>query len=218
MDRNPSRVVCQCLLNLQTKYEDKDENVDTDQTRTVRPVSFTQLEEIDIDIRVPGLSHAVVKEAENFRVKELVKKIESHPHREVWVRSRNFEVRSFDFEPRLQSSIFELRTSLGSPWSGPSLLDLTKPRFASYKPKWKRHQDMMYWVDIQFAQRQGLKFYQTRLNASTPHDKRPPYIISKALLIKSEEITYKIVFVSPRSPPTIFHRDKWTCGLDSDIA
>ena len=41
------------------------------------------MEELDIDFRVPGLSHAVVKEAEHFRVQELVKKIESHPHREA---------------------------------------------------------------------------------------------------------------------------------------
>ena len=33
-------------------------------------------------VRVSGLPHAVVKQAENFRVRELVKKIESHPHRE----------------------------------------------------------------------------------------------------------------------------------------
>ena len=45
--------------------------------------SFTQLEEIDIDFKVSGLPHAVVKQAENFRVRELVKKIESHPHREA---------------------------------------------------------------------------------------------------------------------------------------
>ena len=44
---------------------------------------FTQREEIDIDFRVSGLPHAVVKQAENFRVRELVKKIESHPHREA---------------------------------------------------------------------------------------------------------------------------------------
>ena len=44
---------------------------------------ITQLEEIDIDFRVPGLSHAVVKKAENFSVQELVKKIECHPHREA---------------------------------------------------------------------------------------------------------------------------------------
>ena len=73
-------------VELVDKDEDADENVDADQTRTVRPVSgqsFTRLEEIDIDFRVPGLSHAVVKEAENFRVQELVKKIERHPHREA---------------------------------------------------------------------------------------------------------------------------------------
>ena len=56
--------------------------------RTERPVEsgqsiglFTQREEMDIDFRVSGLPHAVVKQAENFRVRELVKKIESHPHR-----------------------------------------------------------------------------------------------------------------------------------------
>ena len=56
-------------------------------SRTGRPVSgqsFTQLEKIDIDFSVPGLSHAVVKEEENFRVQELVKKIESHPCREAF--------------------------------------------------------------------------------------------------------------------------------------
>ena len=43
----------------------------------------SQLDEIDIDFRVSGLPHAVVKQAENFRVRELVKKIESHPHRQA---------------------------------------------------------------------------------------------------------------------------------------
>ena len=72
------------------KYEDADENVDAEQdkhgeTRGVDNPSVCppSVEEIDIDVRVPGLSHAVVKEAENFRVQELVKKIESHPHREA---------------------------------------------------------------------------------------------------------------------------------------
>ena len=36
------------------------------------------VEEYDIDFRVPGLSDAVVKEAEHLRVQELVKKIEIH--------------------------------------------------------------------------------------------------------------------------------------------
>ena len=55
-------------------------------TRTERPVGgqeSTKVEELDIDFRVAGLSRAVVKEAEHLRVQELVKKIESHPHREA---------------------------------------------------------------------------------------------------------------------------------------
>ena len=43
---------------------------------------FTQLEEVDIDFRVSGLPHAVEKQAENSRVRELVKKIESLIHRQ----------------------------------------------------------------------------------------------------------------------------------------
>ena len=43
------------------------------------PGLFTQCEDIDIDFRVSGLPHAVVKQAENVRVREL----ESHPHRQV---------------------------------------------------------------------------------------------------------------------------------------
>ena len=54
--------------------------IEEDQTRTGRPV---KVEEHDIDFRVPGLSHAVVKEAAHLRVQELVKKVESHPHREA---------------------------------------------------------------------------------------------------------------------------------------
>ena len=44
---------------------------------------FTQREDIHIDFSVSGSPHAVVKQAKNFRVRELVKKIESHPHREA---------------------------------------------------------------------------------------------------------------------------------------
>ena len=72
------------------KDKDADEHVDADQVRTGRPVGseqsidlFTQREEIDINFRVSGLPHAVVKQAENLRVRELVKKIESHPHRQA---------------------------------------------------------------------------------------------------------------------------------------
>ena len=46
------------------------------------PPSLSQKEH-EIDFRVPGLSHAFVKEAEHVRVQKVVKKIENHHHREA---------------------------------------------------------------------------------------------------------------------------------------
>ena len=62
-----------------------------DPTSTGRPISGQKSTKrcmltprhVEIDLRVPGLSHAVVKEAEHLRVQELVKKIENHLHREA---------------------------------------------------------------------------------------------------------------------------------------
>ena len=42
-----------------------------------------QEEEHKIDFRVPGLLHAVIKEAEHLRAQGLVQRIENHPHREA---------------------------------------------------------------------------------------------------------------------------------------
>ena len=80
------------------------------------------------------------------------------------------------------------------------------------------HQDTVYWVDIQLGQRKGLKFYQTRSNAVILYDTLPAYCISKAIVMKSEEIIYQNVYGSPRQPPTISYKDNWTCNLDSDVA
>ena len=80
------------------------------------------------------------------------------------------------------------------------------------------HQDTVYWVDIQLAQRKGLKFDQTRSNAVLLCDTLPAYCISKVVVMESEEIIYQKVCVSPRPPPTISYKDNWTCILDSDVA
>ena len=66
------------------KDKDTDKDVHADRDRTGRPVGghwSPQLKKRDIDFRVSGLPHAVVKQAENSRVREHVKKSESHPHR-----------------------------------------------------------------------------------------------------------------------------------------
>ena len=85
----------------------------------------------------------------------------------------------------------------------PTELDLTRPRLASYKQKWTVHQDTVYWVDIQLAQRKGLKFCQTRSNAVVLYDTLPACCISKVIVMKSEKIIYQKVYVSPRPPPTV---------------
>ena len=70
--------------------KDADENVDADHVGTGRlvyeqpPGLFTQREDIDIDFRVSGLPHEVVKQAENFRVRGLVEEIGGRPHREAF--------------------------------------------------------------------------------------------------------------------------------------
>ena len=57
--------------------------------RTEKPVvcrdanhEQSMLNEVDVDFRIPGLPHFVVEQAENYRVRELVKKIENDPHRQ----------------------------------------------------------------------------------------------------------------------------------------
>ena len=101
----------------------------------------------------------------------------------------------------------------------PYELDLTKPRLASCKQKkWKRHQDTVYWVDIQLAQQKGFKFYQTRSNAIILYDTLPAYCISKVVVMKSEEVKNEKVYVSPRPPPTISFKDNWMKELDSEVA
>ena len=76
---------------------------------------------------------------------------------------------------------------------------------------------MVYWVDIQVAQRKGLKFYQARyvMQSSITF---PANCISKVVVMKSEEIIYQKVFVSPRLPPKISFKDNWMKELHSEVA
>ena len=43
----------------------------------------SMLNEVDIDFRISGLPHSVVKQAENSRVREVAKQVENHPHRQA---------------------------------------------------------------------------------------------------------------------------------------
>ena len=68
-------------------------------------------------------------------------------------------------------------------------IDFTAPRLARYMHRaWKRHQDAVFWVDIDLAIKKGLTFYQTRSNAIILQGIRPAHYISKVERLKTGEV------------------------------
>ena len=83
-------------------------------------------------------------------------------------------------------------------------IDLNVPRHAQYMHKaWKRHQDAVYWVDINLAMKKGLKFHQTRSNAIIPHETPPAYRIPKVVRMETGEVIDEKIYATPRPPPKI---------------
>ena len=86
----------------------------------------------------------------------------------------------------------------------PDTIDLEAPRLAQYMHKaWKKHQNVVYLVDINFALKKGLKFYQTRSNASILHKTLPAYCIPKVVRMETGEVIHERIYASPRFPPKI---------------
>ena len=81
----------------------------------------------------------------------------------------------------------------------PEKIDLSVPRRAqNLHNAWKRHQDAVYWVDIDLAIKKGLTFYQTRSNAIILQETLPAYCIRKVVRMKLQKSFSK----------------KYTCHLD----
>ena len=100
----------------------------------------------------------------------------------------------------------------------PEKIDLSAPRRAQYLHNaWKRHQDAVYWVDINLAIRKGLTFYQTRSNAIILQGILPAYCIPKVLRLKTGEVLYEKAYMSLRPPPKISLRHDWTKELGSKV-
>ena len=101
----------------------------------------------------------------------------------------------------------------------PDEIDLNVPRHAQYLHNaWKRHQDAVYWVDIDLAIRKGLTFYQTRSNAIILQETLPAYCIPKVVWMKTGEVLYEKVYMSPRPPPKISLKHEWKRELGSEHA
>ena len=98
----------------------------------------------------------------------------------------------------------------------PEVIDYSVPRRARYLQKlWKRHQDTVFWVNIdQAIIRGGLRFYQTKSNAIILQGVLPPSCIVKAERLKGGEKLYERQYLSPRPPPKIVLRNDldWAKG------
>ena len=101
----------------------------------------------------------------------------------------------------------------------PDTIDLGAPRLAQYmQTAWKKHQNTVYWVDINLALKTGLKFHQTRSNAIILHETRPAYCIPKLVQMENGEVIYEKVYASPRLPPKISLKHDWMKELGSEVA
>ena len=100
----------------------------------------------------------------------------------------------------------------------PVTIDLNAPRHAQYMHKaWKRHQNTVYWVDINLAIKTGLTFYQTRSNAIILQETLPAYCVPKVVRMETGEVKNE-VYASPRLPPKIFLEHDWMKELGSEVA
>ena len=82
----------------------------------------------------------------------------------------------------------------------------------------KRHQNTVYWVDINFTLKKGLKFYQTRSNAVILHETLPAYCIPKVVRMETGEAINEKVYASPQLPPKISLKHDWIKDLGSEVA
>ena len=98
----------------------------------------------------------------------------------------------------------------------PEYIDFSVPRLARYMHSaWKRHQDAVFWVDIDLGIREGLTFYQTRSNAIILQGTLPAHYSSKVERLKTGEMLYERRYLSPRPPPKIPTRCRQGTDLTS---
>ena len=82
----------------------------------------------------------------------------------------------------------------------PEYIDYSAPRHARYlQNAWKRHQDTVFWIDIDLGIREGLKFCQARSNAIILQGTLPANCIVRAERLKTGEL-YEKQYLSPRPP------------------
>ena len=118
-----------------------------------------------------------------------------------------------------QTAFFLLVDPMDREQEDPDTIDLEAPLLAQYMHKaWKKHQNMVNWVDINLALKIGLKFYQTRSNAFSLHETLPAHCIPKVVRMETGEVMYEKVYASPRLLSKISLKHDWMKELGSEVA
>ena len=118
-----------------------------------------------------------------------------------------------------QTVFFLLVDPMDKSHKDPDEINLNVPRRAQYLHNaWKRHQDAVYWVDINLASEKGLTFYQTQSNAIILRETLPACCIPKVVRLKTGEVLYDKEYMSPRPPPQISLKHEWKRELGPKIA
>ena len=65
----------------------------------------TMLNEVNMDFRIPGLPHSVVKQAQSTSVRELIQKIENHPDRHALQQDLRQNQAFYPFSPESKKMI-----------------------------------------------------------------------------------------------------------------
>ena len=118
---------------------------------------------------------------------------------------------------RRQSVFFLLVDPRKEDHKDPEYIDYSVPRLARYlQNAWKRHQDTVFWIDIDLGIREGLMLYQTRSNAIILQGTLPAKCIVRAERLRNGEKLYERQYLSPRPPPKIPLKDalNWSKGKD----
>ena len=101
----------------------------------------------------------------------------------------------------------------------PDVIDLSVPRHAQYMHKaWKRHQNAVYWIDINLSLKKGLKFCQTRSNAIILQETLPACCIPNVVRMETVVVIYEKVYASPRPNPKTSLKHDWKRVLGSEDA
>ena len=85
----------------------------------------------------------------------------------------------------------------GTDHKDPEPIDFSVPRLARYMHSaWDRHQDAVFWVDIDLGIKEGLRFYQTRSNAIILQGTSSPLYFQSWKIENWRNVVRKTIFVS----------------------